>query len=298
MSGLDAYLADFTQRFEPRLQAALARRDHDYTPDLLKALKWTPGGGGKRVRPAVLELWCEAAGSDVTDSRVTNPSVLDAGVAIELVHSSSLVLDDLPSMDDARLRRGRATCHVEFGEATAILVAQAQLVLAFELLGEIDAFRPQLDAVPTLARAVGVAGMVGGQHVDLHLEDGARDLKALEYIHRLKTGALFEAAARLGVRLGGGDEELEDLASSYARNLGLAFQIKDDLLDVTGSESELGKDVGQDKEHATFVGQLGLAESGEIMQRLLDTARESAQLAPQRGQLLAELCDFVGSRTK
>ncbi len=295
MSGLDAYLADFTQRFEPRLQAALARRDHDYTPDLLKALKWTPGGGGKRVRPAVLELWCQAAGDERSD---TDRAVLDAGVAIELVHSSSLVLDDLPSMDDARLRRGRATCHVEFGEATAILVAQAQLVLGFELLGEIDAFRPQLDAVPTLARAVGVAGMVGGQHVDLNLEDGARDLKALEYIHRLKTGALFEAAARLGVRLGGGDEELEDLASAYARNLGLAFQIKDDLLDVTGSESELGKDVGQDKEHATFVGQLGVAESGEIMQRLLDTARESAQLAPQRGQLLSELCDFVGSRTK
>lgn len=292
MSGLNAYLGQFGQRFEPRLEAALARRDHDYTPQLLSALKWTAVAGGKRVRPAVLELWGRAAGQP------RGPSVLDAGVAVELVHTSSLVLDDLPSMDDARLRRGRPTCHIEFGEATAILAAQAQLVLAFEVLGEVDAFHPNLDGVPTLARAVGVAGMVGGQHVDLYLEDGVRDLKALEYIHRLKTGALFEAAARLGVRLGGGDEELEELASSYARNLGLAFQIKDDLLDVTGSEAALGKDVGQDAAHATFVGKLGLAESEEIMHRLLDTARESAARAGEPGPLLAELCDFVGSRDR
>lgn len=291
MSGLKTYLGTFTTRFEPRLEAALARRDHDYTPDLLRALKWTAAGGGKRVRPAVLDLWCGARGG------AREESVLDSGVAIELVHTSSLVLDDLPSMDDAKLRRGRPTCHLEFGEATAILAAQAQLVLAFEVLGEIDAFHRELDAVPTLARAVGVAGMVGGQHVDLYLTDEVRDLKALEYIHRHKTGALFEAAARLGVRLAGGGEDLEELASAYARNLGLAFQIKDDLLDVTGTAGELGKDVGQDAANATFVGQLGLAESEEIMHRLLDTARESAGQAPSTSALLTELCDYVGTRT-
>lgn len=289
---LKEYLGEFGTRFEPRLAAALARRDHDYTPDLLRALKWTAMAGGKRVRPAVLELWCRAAG------RARPESVLDAGVSIELVHTSSLVLDDLPSMDDAKLRRGLATCHLEFGEATAILAAQAQLVLAFEVLGEIDAFHRELDAVPTLARAVGVAGMVGGQHVDLYLDDGGRDLKALEYIHRHKTGALFEAAARLGVRIGEGDEDLEELASVYARNLGLAFQIKDDLLDVTATPEELGKDVGQDSAHATFVGRLGLAESEEIMHRLLDTAREAAARAPVSSGLLTELCDYVGTRTQ
>lgn len=292
MSGLKEYLGEFAARFEPRFEAALARRDHDYTPDLLEALKWTAVAGGKRVRPAVLELWCVAAGG----ARETE--ILDAGVAIELVHTSSLVLDDLPSMDDAKLRRGRPTCHVQFGEATAILAAQAQLVLAFELLSEIDAFHQELGAVGTAAQAVGVAGMVGGQHVDLYLDDTGRDLRALEYIHRLKTGALFEAAARLGVRLGKGPEELEELASAYARNLGLAFQIKDDLLDVTGTEEELGKDVGQDSEHATFVGRLGLAESEEIMHRLLDTAREAARQAPETGDLLVQLCDYVGTRTQ
>lgn len=292
MSGLKEYLGSFAGRFEPRLAAALARRDHDYTPDLLNALKWTAEAGGKRVRPAVLELWCQAAGGARSDE------VLDAGVAVELVHTSSLVLDDLPSMDDAKLRRGRPSCHARFGEATAILAAQAQLVLAFEVLSEIDAFHPALDAVATLARAVGVAGMVGGQHVDLYLDDSGRDLKALEYIHRLKTGALFEAAARLGVRLGGGADDLEELASAYARNLGLAFQIKDDLLDVTGTEEELGKDVGQDSAHATFVGRLGLAESEEIMHRLLDTARDSARQIPESGDLLVDLCDYVGTRTQ
>jgi geranylgeranyl diphosphate synthase type II len=291
VSGLKSYLEEFASRFEPRLEAALARRNHDYTADLLSALKWTAAGGGKRIRPAVLELWCTAGGGSREES------VLDSGVAIELVHTSSLVLDDLPSMDDAKLRRGRPTCHLEFGEATAILAAQAQLVLAFEVLGEIDAFHRELDAVPTLARAVGVAGMVGGQHVDLYLTDQVRDLKALEYIHRHKTGALFEAAARLGVRIADGGEDLEELASAYARNLGLAFQIKDDLLDVTGTAEELGKDVGQDTANATFVGRLGLAESEEIMHRLLDTARESADRAPVASALLIELCDFVGTRT-
>jgi geranylgeranyl pyrophosphate synthase len=140
--------------------------------------------------------------------------------------------------------------------------------------------------------------MVGGQHVDLYLGDDVRDLKALEYIHRRKTGALFEAAARLGVRLGRGSEDLEELASAYARNLGLAFQIKDDLLDVTGTAEELGKDVGKDSEHATFVGRLGLAESEEIMYRLLDTARESAAAVPETSDLLIQLCDYVGTRTQ
>jgi geranylgeranyl diphosphate synthase type II len=292
VSGLNQYLQEFAHRFEPRLEAALARRDHDYTPDLLEALKWTAVAGGKRVRPAVLELWCSASGGE------QRAAVLDAGVAVELVPTSSLVLDDLPSMDDAKLRRGRATCHVQFGEATAILAAQAQLVLAFEVLGEIDGILRELDGVVTLARAVGVAGMVGGQHVDLYLEDQSRDLRALEYIHRHKTGALFEAAARLGVRFGRGGEDLEELASAYARNLGLAFQIKDDLLDVTGSKEELGKDVGQDARHATFVGRLGLAESEEIMHRLLDTAREAAREIPVTGNLLVELCDYVGTRSR
>ena len=287
---LSEYLHGFRVRFEPRLEAALARRDHRYTPALLDAFRYTPLAGGKRLRPAIIDLWARAGGG------ARGEEILDAGVAVELVHSCSLVLDDLPSMDDASLRRGRATLHREFGVDTAILAAQAQLVLAFELLGELDTWKPRLEATATVARAVGVAGMVGGQHVDLHLPDGERDLQALEYIHRHKTGVLFEAAARLGVRLGEGDEDLEELASVYARNLGLAFQIKDDLLDVQATPEEMGKDAGQDRDHANFVSRLGESESEEIMHQLLSTAREAAARAPRASDLLVAVCDYVGVR--
>lgn len=290
-SRLKTYLADFGRRFEPRLEAALARRAHRYTPRLTDAIAYTPRAGGKRLRPALIELWARAAGAP--DS---SEEVLDAGVAIELVHCCSLVLDDLPSMDDATLRRGRPALHLEHGVDTAILAAQAQLVLAFELLGELDTWKPEIEATSTVARAVGVAGMVGGQHVDLHLPDDQRDLEALEYIHRHKTGVLFEAAARLGVRLGGGSDGLEEIASVYARNLGLAFQIKDDLLDATSTAEELGKDARQDAAHASFVAQLGLAESEEIMHRLLGTAREMIHRVPSTAGLLAAVCDYVAIR--
>lgn len=294
MKELADHLRDFGRRFEPRLEAALGRRKHRYTPALAEALGYTPRAGGKRLRPVVLELFARFG-----DARVEN-ECLDAGVAVELIHSCSLVLDDLPSMDDASLRRGRPTCHVVYGLDTAILAANAQLMLAFELLGEIDAWRHGLEASALLARAVGMGGMIGGQHVDLHLENEARDLEALEYIHRHKTGVLFEAAATLGVRMGGGSSAVEEIASVYARNLGLAFQIKDDLLDVTATPEETGKDAHQDADHATFVARLGQAESEEIMHRLLDTARASVQGLTERDaptvKLLEAVCDYVGTR--
>ena len=295
MTDLRAHLADFRQRFEPRLKAALERREHRYTPVLPEAIAYTPLAGGKRLRPLVIELFARLG------RQRAEREWLDAGVAVELIHCSSLVLDDLPSMDDATLRRGRPACHVTFGVDTAILAANAQLMLAFELLGDLDTWRPRLEATSLLARAVGVGGMIGGQHVDLHLGDEARDLDALEYIHRHKTGVLFEAAARLGVRIGQGSDALEESAAVFARNLGLAFQIKDDLLDVTASPEQLGKDAQQDRERATFVARLGLAESEEIMHRLLVTAREAtlpvAKIDESTRGLLVAVCDYVAVRS-
>jgi len=294
VNDLTSHLQDYCARFEPRLEAALRRREHRYTPALAEAVAYTPMAGGKRLRPVVLELFAELGPSRAAIEQI------DAGVAIELVHSCSLVLDDLPSMDDATLRRGRRTCHVVYGVDTAILAANAQLMLAFELLGELDSWRPRLEASSLVARAVGMGGMIGGQHVDLHLGNESRDLEALEYIHRHKTGVLFEAAAKLGVRLGEADEAVEECAAAYARNLGLAFQIKDDLLDVTSTAAATGKDVRQDAHHATFVARLGQAESEEIMHRLLDTARQSvhglAARNPRAIALLESICDYVGRR--
>lgn len=286
---LGQYLQHFRERFEPRLREALTDLGHDYTPDLVEAMRYTPLAGGKRVRPAVIDLWARCTSSAQSEH------VLRAGCAVELIHSCSLVLDDLPSMDDAQQRRGRPACHVAFDVDTAILAANAQLMLAFELLGDLDAWNQQLHSTVVLARAVGVRGMVGGQHVDLHLPNEERDLHALEYVHRHKTGTLFEAAAQIGVRLGSGDENLEEKARVYARNLGLAFQIKDDLLDVTATADELGKDVGKDAGRQNFVSVFGVEESEEIMHRLLDTARQSARDVAQ-SPLLTDLCSYVATR--
>ncbi len=293
-SSLDRYLDDLVERLVPRLRAAVDEPEHSYTPRLKEALRHTLLAGGKRVRPAVIGLW---AGSNSP-----RDLVLDAQVAVELIHTASLILDDLPSMDDARLRRGKPCCHLVFGVDTAILAATALLVRGFEYLGRIDAALPRAGAVLMFTRAVGLEGMIGGQHVDLHLEPERRDLDSLEYIHRHKTGVLFEACGRLGCRLHPGPEDLaerrEEVARIYSRNLGLAFQIKDDLLDATGYAEEMGKDARQDRGKPTFASVLGEAPSREVMHRLLATARESLHHTEPVDPLLAELCSFVEARRK
>jgi len=287
---LDQLVRDLT----PRLERAVEEPSHRYTPELREALRYTLLAGGKRIRPAVIELW---AGDDAD-----RESVADAQVAVELIHTASLILDDLPSMDDAHLRRGRPACHRVFGVDTAILAATALLARGFEYLGGIDARRPEVQATVMFAHAVGLEGMIGGQHVDLRLEAERRDFDSLEYIHRHKTGALFEACGRLGCRLSRAPSQTvsarEEVARVYSRNLGLAFQIKDDLLDATGHADEMGKDARQDRGKPTFVSVLGQKASVEIMERLLATARESLHHADRADPLLGELCDYVMARTK
>lgn len=285
-------LAASVPRYESALRDHLAALTHRYTPRLLEAIRYTPLAGGKRLRPFVAERWAVAAGG-------APRADLDAvAVALELIHACSLVLDDLPSMDDAGLRRGRPSCHREFGEATAILAANAQLMEAFAVLGELDARHPRLGATALLARAVGVQGMVGGQHVDLELPASARDLRALEYIHRHKTGVLFEAAAVLGARLGGGDDTGQEVAAVYARNLGLAFQVRDDLLDASGHAAEMGKDAQQDRGKPTFVATLGAGESERIMHELLAASRRALDSWPRPLPELAALCNYVAERDR
>jgi geranylgeranyl diphosphate synthase type II len=283
-------LEEFAHRLQPRLLAAVEANEHAHTPRLREALGYTLLAPGKRIRAAVIDLWARSAGGASEDL------VLDAATAAELIHSASLILDDLPSMDDARTRRGLPCCHLVFGVDTAILVATANLARAFEILGEVDARSRRSRLTSLFAKAVGVQGMIGGQHVDLHLKPQIRDLDTLEYIHRHKTGELFGACARAGVLLSKGDERLEEIAANYARNLGLAFQIKDDLLDALGHSEEMGKDARKDRGKATFVSSLGAEASEEIMNRLLATAKESLFHLESADPLLLELCSFVGSR--
>jgi len=238
---------------------------------LHEALRYALLGGGKRLRPALLRLVCLELGGD--ESAWELP-----GLALELVHTYSLVHDDLPAMDDDRLRRGRPTVHVAFDEATAILVGDALLTLAFELLAGVPG-PGAAEHARVLARAAGSRGMVGGQALDLSLEGGRATLEALVDMHARKTAALFAAACEMGALAAGAGPPLRARAAAAGRALGLLFQAVDDLLDVTGDAGTLGKTPGKDAalERPTLVRALGLDGARERAVELAAEARAAAQ---------------------
>jgi geranylgeranyl pyrophosphate synthase len=251
------------------------------SPRLLEALRYAVFGGGKRLRPAVARLVAAELGA--ADGVALRP-----GVALELVHTYSLVHDDLPCMDDDDLRRGRATVHVAFDEATAVLVGDALLTLAFEVLSE----APEgARMTRVLSEAVGAAGMVGGQSLDLSLSPEA-GLEELRDMHLRKTAALFGAAAQMGAIAAGADEAAEQVARDYGLALGLCFQATDDLLDVTGDAATLGKTPGKDANlgRFTLVSLLGIERARQEADELAATAREAAELlgkTPGTGRAVA-----------
>ncbi|MCA9752335.1 MAG: polyprenyl synthetase family protein [Gemmatimonadetes bacterium] len=252
--------------------------------------------GGKRLRPAICFAACEAAGGTPEDA-------LPAAVALELIHTYSLVHDDLPCMDDDDLRRGRPTCHIAFDEATAVLAGDALLTLAFEVAAEGGA-----EAVVALARGAGAAGMVGGQVLDLAAENAgaALGLDGLERIHDGKTGALIIASLEVGRVAGGaGGAEVANLLAEYGALIGRAFQVADDCLDVTGTAAELGKTPGADQAHgkSTYPALLGLQRSLEVARELSERAGEVAHRIARLGggldgaeSLLQDLALSVVSR--
>ena len=222
--------------------------------NLYDAMRYSLLAGGKRLRPVLLLEACRLCGGAVEDA-------LPFAGAIEMVHTYSLIHDDLPAMDDDALRRGRPTNHMVYGEATAILAGDALLTAAFEQLTRAELPAEQIvEAVRCLAQAAGSAGMVGGQALDMAGEGRAMDREELELLQSLKTGALISAAAELGCIAAGGTREQMTQIQAYAQALGRAFQIRDDILDVTSSQEELGKPVGSDRvnEKSTFVTTLGL----------------------------------------
>jgi len=254
-----ALLAEHARAVEAELEALLAGPEQPQASPaerrLLAAMRHAVLGGGKRLRPFLVRA-AAALG------RAEPAAVLRVGAAIELVHSYSLVHDDLPAMDDAATRRGRPSCHVAFDEATAILAGDALQALAFEVLARPDwpaSAELRAELVAGLARAAGAAGMCGGQALDLAAEGTALDEAGITRLQALKTGALIAFACEAGARLAGLDVERRGLVADYARALGLAFQITDDLLDATGSAVELGKPTGADAAQgkATFVRLLG-----------------------------------------
>ena len=254
---------------------------------------------GKRLRPALALAVAEMLGARVRGARAA--AVLDLACAVELVHACSLIFDDLPAMDDAELRRGRPTVHLAFGEATAQLAGLALLNRAYGVLAEaaqriVLARYTTEDMVHHLAAAVGSDGLIGGQALDLESGPGELDLERLEYVHSHKTGALFIAAGELGAMAA--DARRRDLAvvTRFAKNLGLAFQITDDLVDVTATAEEAGKDVGQDVGKVTFVGLLGVEGARALAGELLDFAAATLEPLGRRADPLRELAGFVERR--
>jgi len=260
---------------------------------LLAAMRYAVLGGGKRIRPLLAYAAGEAAGAD--------PKQVDAAAAaVELIHAYSLVHDDLPCMDDDGLRRGKPTCHVAYGEATALLAGDALQATAFETLAR--APLPDVGAAcAELAGAAGASGMAGGQAIDLAAVGTTLSLAELERMHRMKTGALIRAAVRLGGMAGGPvPAALGQAFDVYAAAAGLAFQVVDDVLDTEGSAASLGKTVGKDAAQGkpTFVALLGVAGARERAAQL--NVEAHAALAPlgPAGRRLAEIADWIVLRDR
>ena len=259
------------------------------TPAALhRAMRYAVLGGGKRMRPLLAYAAGELAGAD--------PMIVDGvAAAVELVHAYSLVHDDLPCMDDDALRRGKPTCHVAFGEATALLAGDTLQALAFGTLAGAGMADPGA-AVVVLADASGAEGMAGGQAIDLDAVGTSLDLPALERMHRMKTGALIRAAVNLGAACGAPLAASERAAlDAYAGAAGLAFQVVDDVLDVEGNEATLGKTPGKDAAQGkpTFVSVLGLAAAKERAEVLRVEAHAALAGFGRRGRRLAELADWI-----
>lgn len=237
--------------------------------DIYPAMEYSLLAGGKRLRPVLTLECCRLCGGNVERA-------LPLGCAVEMVHTYSLIHDDLPSMDNDDLRRGKPTNHKVFGEATAILAGDGLLTAAFGVIAEARELTEQqrLEAVQTLSAAAGPQGMVGGQILDMDGEDRALSRTEIEELQRLKTGALICCAARLGCIAAGADAETTAAIEGYAQRLGLAFQVRDDILDVIGSQDDLGKPIGSDTEQGktTFVTLLGLEECQRWVEQLSDEA--------------------------
>ncbi|RUL81274.1 polyprenyl synthetase family protein [Tautonia sociabilis] len=286
---LAAFLKDARRRVDAALDRYLPAGDDpsaDCPPRLAEAMRHSLLGGGKRLRPILALMAAEAVGAD--------PALaLPAACALEMLHTYSLIHDDLPAMDDDDLRRGRPTCHRAFDEATAILAGDALQALAFEVVARDT--QPAAAAARCcleLAEAAGPLGMVGGQMADL-LAEGRTDATApaLEAIHRRKTGALLRASLRMGAIAAGADDRQLDALDRYGRGVGLAFQIVDDLLDVQGDEAKLGKRVGKDSGLGkwTYPALLGVDGSRRRAREVADDAVLALEPLGDRGARLRAL---------
>ena len=261
---------------------------------VVEAMRYTTLAGGKRIRPFLV-----IASADLFN--VSRERSLRVAAAVEMVHSYSLIHDDLPAMDNDELRRGKPTCHIKFDEATAILAGDALLTKAFEVLSDEETHADatvRVELISVLAKAAGDAGMVGGQMMDLFAEDHDLNLPEITRLQRMKTGALIAVSCESGAILGKASENARHVLHAYAHDVGLAFQIADDLLDVEGDEKQLGKKTGKDEAagKATFVSLLGVDRARDQAEVLAEQAASHLEIFAEKGKLLKELAHYVVNR--
>ena len=253
-----------------------------------EAMKYSASAGGKRIRPVLTLEFCRICGGDVK-------SALPFACAVEMIHTYSLIHDDMPCMDDDDMRRGRPSCHKKFGEAYALLAGDGLLTAAFECIAKSDIAKNEpmkaVEAISVLASCAGVKGMIGGQTLDLMYEKVPADEGAVKHTDKLKTGKLICAAALMGCIAAGADESTKTAAEIYCENLGLAFQVVDDLLDVEGDEKTLGKPVGSDAQSgkSTYVALLGLDSAKTLAAELTSKAAGALDGFNEDGHFLREL---------
>jgi len=293
------HLKGYLKRRQRSVDEALERwvpGDHEFPPQVHQAMRYSLFAGGKRLRPILALAAAETVGGRIADA-------LPLACSLELIHTYSLIHDDLPSMDDDDLRRGKPTSHKVFGEALAILAGDALLTEAFHLLTRPDLMRDvsprrRLRAINQVARAAGSYGMVGGQVMDIASQGQEIEAHLLEYIHSHKTGALIAASVCAGAIIGGASPSQYKALNRYGEKLGLAFQVIDDLLDVQGEEKKLGKAVGKDqaKGKATYPALFGIAESRRMAEVLVEEALGRLQLFNGRANPLREIARFILKR--
>lgn len=292
---LKEYLKEKKELIEKTIDSYL--REFSYPHVIAEGMRYAVLNGGKRIRPVLILMTLDILGKDETLG-------LPSGAALEMIHSYSLVHDDLPALDNDDYRRGKLTTHKKFGEAQGILIGDSLLTHAFNVLTEknegVISYEKIVEIVKLTSSYAGINGMIGGQTVDVESEGKKVDMETLKYIHKNKTGKLLKLPIEIGCVIGDASKEIREKLEEYADLIGLAFQIKDDILDVEGDFEKLGKPVGSDAEleKSTYPSLIGMDESKKLLDETLEKAKKiiADNFSEEKGKILIELADFIGKR--